>query len=103
MQSLELRDVAMPMATLPLLAGLTRVRDLAVDVRRMEDVALDELEAALCVLCQQASSSLSCILVTVDSAHEDSLGFMSMVRSYLEVLGKRHMFVSVMASEFDVG
>ncbi len=95
--------MAMPMATLPLLAGLTQVYDLAVDLSRMEYVALDELEAALCVLCQQASSSLLCMNVTVDGVYQGSLGFMGMVRTYLEALGKGHVSVVVMTSQYDDG
>ncbi len=85
----------MPMATLPLLAGLTNLNCLTVDVSRMGDVALDELEAALCMLGLQAGSSLECISVTVDQAYEDELGFVGDVRDYMEGLGKGHVCVGV--------
>ncbi len=103
LQSLELRNVAMPVATLPLLAGLTNLYDVTVDVSRMGYVAMDELEAALCVLGLQAGSSLECISVVVDDAYEDALGFVDNVRDYLEGVGKGYVNVAVVPLQDDVG
>lgn len=103
LQTLNLRDVAMPMATLPMLAALTNVMDVTIDVSRMKYVALDELEAALCMLGLQAGSNLHWINVVVDDAYADELGFADDVRDYLEGLGKGHVCLAVVPLEDSVG
>ncbi len=91
----------MPVAALPLLAGLTKLCDVTVDVSRMRYVALDELEAALCVLAEQAGSNLQHIKVVVHDAYENALGFVDNMYDYLEGLGKGHLHVGVMALQYD--
>lgn len=101
LQSLGLRNVVMPVAALPLLAGMTKLRDVTVEVSRMEHIAMDELAAALCVLGQQAGSSLEHIKVVVHDAYEGALGFADAICDYLDGLGKGHVHVGVMALQHD--
>lgn len=88
-------NVVLPVAALPLFAGMGQLEELTVDLVRLEGIRHEELEAALCALCQQAGSSLQRVSVITDSAIMDAAGCEDSVRQQLREWGREGLEVIV--------
>lgn len=94
-QCLELRDVWMPVSSLPSLAGLTRAKSLTADLSRVGDVMPEELEAAVCLLCKQASSELWELNVITESTFVNINMCQAAVMRQLGAWGRAAMSIKI--------